>query len=99
MNNTFQVGDRVYLVVYPIFTGTVSAVADAEYPLTVQWDEGSTSWHKPAQLDYWTRPESATEARCANCGMSANELYSDAMTTIPDEMDPICCMVSDTEVK
>jgi hypothetical protein len=63
MNNTFQVGDRVYLVVYPIFTGTVSAVADAEYPLTVQWDEGSTSWHKPAQLDYWTRPESATEVK------------------------------------
>jgi hypothetical protein len=60
--STFQRGDRVYSVAYPEWTGTVQVVADgAEYPLTVRWDDGSLSWHQPAQLDYWTRPESARE--------------------------------------
>jgi hypothetical protein len=63
----FQVGDRVYLVFTPHVTGTVVAVIPAfENPYKVRIDGGDPlqntdiTYCMDADLEYWTRPESAT---------------------------------------
>lgn len=75
-SNPFQAGDRVYLAVQleNDLTGSVlRSVGDRCY---VQWDnaaldalattlfsEVAIGWYDASELEYWTRPESATEVQ------------------------------------